>query len=153
MRRCRLILVLAGLGIVCSACNSGVPEPASVEIATPHLRLTLVRVATDPFLSRHNLRLTIERSGGCSVSESLFPDTGYASRRNVYRTPDQLVYVVGQFDARVVDHQRCTIALSEFRHLQRDVTFVGSFDEGADGKWTFLPASERPERPFEKRES
>jgi hypothetical protein len=81
----------------------------------------------------------------------LFPDTGHAARRNVYSTPDKLVYLVGQFDARVVDVRRCAIALSEFRHLQRDVTFLGSFDEGAGGRWSFFSASERPEQAFEKR--
>jgi hypothetical protein len=115
------------------------------------LRLTLVRIATDPFLPRHNMRLRIESPGGCTASEDLFPDTGQASRRNVYSTSDQLVYLVGQFDARVVDVRRCTIVLSEFRHLRRDVTFLGSFDERPDGRWAFLTPAERPEQPFDKR--
>jgi len=143
--------LLVGVGVLCGACNSGVPEPASVELASMQLRLTLVRVATDPFLSRHNLRLRVEGPGGCTATEDLFPDTGHASRRNVYSTPDKLVYLVGQFDARVVDSQRCAITLSEFRHLQREVTFLGSFDEGPDGRWAFIPSSERPEKPFDKR--
>ena len=66
-----------------------------------------MRVATDPFLSRHNLAMTIERAGGCSQTADLFPDTGYASRRNVYVTAKAQVYVVGQFDARVIDARQC----------------------------------------------
>jgi hypothetical protein len=137
--------------MLCGACNSGVPEPASVELASPQLRLTLVRVATDPFLSRHNLLLRVEGPGACSASEELFPDTGHAGRRNVYRAPEGLIYLVGQFDARVVDVQRCTITLSEFRHLGRDVTFLGSFDERPAGEWAFLTPAERPEQSFDKR--
>ena len=151
MRSFVLWLALSGVGLLCGACNSGAPEPASVEIAPAQLRLTIVRVATDPFLSRHNLKLSIEGAGGCIASVELFPDTGHSSRRNVYVTPDRLVYVVGQFDARVVDAGRCTITLSEFRHLQRDVTFLGSFDEEQSGGWVFFPSSERRELAFDKR--
>jgi hypothetical protein len=95
--------------------------------------------------------MTIERAGGCAQTVDLFPDTGHTSRRNVYVTAKALIYIVGQFDARVVDARQCTIALSEFRHLDREVIFVGSFDEDAEEHWGYVPASERPERPFEKR--
>ncbi|ULA63685.1 MAG: conserved exported protein of unknown function [Nitrospira sp.] len=148
--RLRRGLLVAMIGLL-SACNSGVPEPAATNIPGTDLRLTLVRVATDPFLSRHNLTLMIERAGGCAQTVDLFPDTGHASRRNVYVTAKALIYVVGQFDARVIDAQQCSIALSEFRHLDREVMFVGSFDENADEHWDFVPAAERPERSFEKR--
>jgi hypothetical protein len=150
MRHLRRCLLVAAMGLL-SACNSGVPEPASTEIPGTGLRVTLVRVATDPFLSRHNLSMTIERAGGCAQTVDLFPDTGHTSRRNVYVTAKALIYIVGQFDARVVDVRQCTITLSEFRHLDREVIFVGSFDEDAEEQWGFVPASERPERPFEKR--
>ena len=147
LRRCMLV---AAIGLL-SACNSGVPEPASTEIPGTGLRLTLVRVATDPFLSRHNLAMTIERVGGCAQTVDLFPDTGHTSRRNVYVTAKAQVYVVGQFDARVVDVRQCSITLSEFRHLDKEVIFVGVFDEDAEEHWGFASAAERPERPFEKR--
>lgn len=150
MRRFRRGLLVAVIGIL-GACNSGVPEPASTEIPGTGLRVTLVRVATDPFLSRHNLTMTIERAGGCTQTVDLFPDTGHTSRRNVYVTAKALIYIVGQYDARVLDARACTITLSEFRHLEREVIFVGAFDENADERWTFVPASERAERPFEKR--
>ena len=150
MQRLRRGLLAAVIGLL-SACNSGVPEPASTEIPGTGLRLTVVRVATDPFLSRHNLAMTIERAGGCSQTVELFPDTGHTSRRNVYVTAKALIYLVGQFDARVIDARQCTITLSEFRHLDREVIFVGSFDEDGEEHWGFVPASERPERPFEKR--
>lgn len=142
---------LATVGCLLTGCNSGAPEPASVEIPGTGLRLTLVRVATDPFLPRHNLTLAVERPPGCTAKEDLFPDTGHTSRRNLYVTRKGLVYVVGQFDARVIDGQACTITLSEFRNLDREVIFVGSFDEDAEERWGYFPASERPERPFEKR--
>ena len=143
--------VLGAAIAVLSACNSGVPEPAFIEIPGTGLRVTVVRVATDPFLSRHNLAMTIDRTSGCTQTVDLFPDTGHTSRRNVYVTAKALIYVVGQFDARVIDARQCTITLSEFRHLDREVIFVGSFDEDGEGHWGFVPASERPERPFEKR--
>lgn len=150
MRPFRWCLLVAAIGML-SGCNSGAPEPASTEIPGTGLRVTLVRVATDPFLSRHNLTMAIERGGGCAQTIDLFPDIGHTSRRNVYVTAKALIYVVGQFDARVIDVRQCTITLSEFRHLDREVIFVGSFDEDAAEHWGFVPASERPEQSFEKR--
>jgi hypothetical protein len=69
----------------------------------------------------------------------------------VYVTAKAQIYVVGQFDARVIDARQCSITLAEFRHLDREVIFVGSFDEDAEEHWGFVSAAERPERPFEKR--
>jgi hypothetical protein len=142
---------LAGLFLLLVACNSDEPVPASVEFSADHIRLTITRVATDPFLSRHNLRLAVKGPGGCSIEDTLFPNTGYVSRRNLYQAGAGLLYVVGQFDARVVDPFRCTITLAEFRTLDRYVTFLGSFDEDEQKRWTYFPASQRPEFPFEKR--
>lgn len=137
--------------LLCAACHSGAPEPASMEIPSARLRVTIVRVATDPFLPRYNLKLSITGGSGCAGSAELFPDTGYASRRNVYLAGPGLVYVVGQFDARVIDANSCRITLSEFRHLARDVVFLGAFDEDRERRWTYLPASERPEQPLGSR--
>ena len=142
---------LAGLFLFLVACNSDEPVPASVEFSADHIRLTITRVATDPFLSRHNLRLAVEGPAGCSMEETLFPNTGYVSRRNLYQAGAGLLYVVGQFDARVVDQFHCTITLAEFRTLDRYVTFLGSFDENEQKRWTYFPASQRSELPFEKR--
>ncbi len=133
------------------SCNSGVPEPASVDIPSLPLRLTIVRVATDPFLSRYSLTVSLIGAGGCTASSELFPDTGYAGRRNLYTTAGQEAYLIGQFDARVIDPRTCRITLSEFRHLKRDVFFVGSFDEDAEHHWTYYPSATRAELPFEKR--
>ena len=146
MRRLAWRTTLSSLFLLCAACNSGAPEPASVEILSAQLRLTIVRMATDPFLSRHQLTLTVEGTGGCSAVTELFPDTGYASLRNVYMAANRLVYVVGQYDARVIDAKSCHTTLSEFRHLDREVVFVGSFDEDGEHRWTYFPASQRPER-------
>jgi hypothetical protein len=143
--------MIAVMGWLGSACNSGIPEPASMTIPSTNLALAIVRVATDPFLSRHNLTLSIQSEGGCSATAELFPDTGHAGRRNVYLTGPGLIYVVGEFDARVIDSDRCRITLSEFRHLARDVVFLGSFDEDRDGRWTYFPASQRPEQPLGSR--
>ncbi len=142
---------LIGLLLLLASCNSDVPVPASVEFSADQVRLTITRVATSPFLSRHDLRLTLEGPGGCSIEEALFPNTGYASRRNLYQAGAGLLYVVGQFDARVIDPLRCTITLAEFRTLDRYVTFLGSFDENEQKRWTYFSASQRPELPFEKR--
>lgn len=138
-------------GLLVAACNSGAPEPASVDIPSAQLRLTIVRVATDPFLSRHNLTLSIQGRSGCRLSTDLFPDTGYGSQRNIYLARGGLVYVIGQFDARVIDPAGCRVTLSEFRHLDREVVFVGSFDQDEGRRWAYFPASERPERPLAAR--
>jgi hypothetical protein len=108
-------------------------------------------MATDPFLQRFNLTLNITGVSGCSSSTELFPDTGYAGRRNVYQTAKGRVYVVGQYDARVIDALSCRTSLSEFRHLDRDVVFIGSFDQDESKRWTYVSAAQRPELPFEKR--
>jgi len=139
------------VALFCAACNSSTPEPASVEIASAGLRLTIVRTATDPFLQRFNLTLNVKGVGGCSSSTELFPDTGYAGRRNIYQAAQGKVYVVGQYDARVVDSLSCRTSLSEFRHLEREVVFIGSFDQDENKRWTYISAAQRPELPFEKR--
>lgn len=142
---------LASLLLLLAACNSDVPVPASVEFPADQVRLTITRLATNPFLSRHDLHLALVGPGACSIQEDLFPNTGYASRRNLYLTRIGLLYVVGQFDARVIDTVQCTITLAEFRTLDRYVTFLGSFDEDEQKQWAYFPASQRPELPFEKR--
>lgn len=116
-----------------------------MEVVSAKLRLTIVRTATDPFLPRHNLIMTVEAEGGCSSSTELFSDTGYAGRRNIYLAAKGMVYVVGQFDARVIDSHSCRTILSEFRHLDREVVFVGSFVEDGERHWTYFSVSERPE--------
>jgi hypothetical protein len=142
---------MAGLLFLLTACNNDVPVPASVEFSADQARLTITRTATSPFLSRHDLLLTLTGPGGCSLNVDLFPNTGYASRRNLYQAGVGVLYVVGQFDARVVDVPHCTVTLAEFRTLDRFVTFLGSFDENEQKVWTYIPASQRSELPFEKR--
>ncbi|MFN3681739.1 MAG: hypothetical protein ACK4VP_06835, partial [Nitrospira sp.] len=89
---------------------------------------------------------------GYSISSSsIHPSIRYAGRRNVYLAPKGMVYVVGQYDARVIDSRDCRTALSEFRHLDRNVVFVGSFDQNDERRWVYLSAVQRPESPFEKR--
>jgi len=150
----RPLLWLVFLGSFCllsTACNSSAPEPASADFPSAKLRLTIVRTATDLFLQRFNLALKVQGLNGCSSSTDLFPDTGYAGRRNIYLAEKGLIYVVGQFDARVIDSQNCRAILSEFRHLDRQVVFLGSFDQNTDKRWVYFSAAERPELPFEKR--
>jgi hypothetical protein len=142
---------LAGLLLLLTACNNDAPVPASVEFSADQVRLTITRTATNPFLSRHDLRLTFAGPGGCSLNVDLFPNTGYASRRNLYQAGAGMLYVVGQFDARVIDVPHCTVTLAEFRTLDRFVTFLGSFDENEQKVWTYFSASQRSELPFEKR--
>lgn len=132
-------------------CNSKTPEPASVVIPSVQLQLTIVRAATDPFLPRFNLTLNVRGPGGCSSTTELFPDTGHVGRRNIYHAPKGMVYVIGQYDARIVDSQDCRTSLSEFRHLDRNVVFVGSFDQNEAQQWVYFAAAHRPELPFEKR--
>jgi len=140
-----------GLFLLLAACNSDVPVPAAVEFSADQVRLTITRTATNPFLSRHDLHLTFKGPGGCSIKVDLFPNTGYASRRNLYQAGVGVLYVVGQFDARVIDVKQCMVTLSEFRTLDRYVTFLGSFDENEQKVWTYFPAGQRSELPFEKR--
>ena len=151
MRRLFWLTVLVGMSLLCNACNNTEPEPASVELPFAKLRLTIVHTATDPFLQRFNLTLKVQGFESCSSSTELFPDTGYAGRRNVYLAGRGMIYVVGQFDARVIDPRDCRTMLSEFRLLDREVVFLGSFDQNSERKWVYLSAAERPELPFEKR--
>jgi hypothetical protein len=142
---------LAGLFLFLVACNNEGPVPAAVEFSADQVRLTITRTATSPFLSRHDLLLMLAGPGGCSLNVDLFPNTGYASRRNLYQAGAGVLYVVGQFDARVIDVPHCTVTLAEFRTLDRYVTFLGSFDENEQKVWAYFPASQRSEIPFEKR--
>ncbi len=144
-------LILGSALVFGLGCNSNIPEPASAEIGSAHLRLTIVRLATDAFLQRFNLTMKISGAEGCSSSTELFPDTGYAGRRNVYQAANGMVYVVGQFDARVIDSLTCRTSLSEFRHLDRDVVFLGSFDQDEEKRWRYFSSAQRPELPFAKR--
>lgn len=138
------------LPVFLAACNSDLPVPASATIP-PEGVVTVTRVATHPFLARYSLRLTMQGQGGCRAEAELFPDTGYVSRRNLYRVSNGLLYLIGQYDARVVDFGRCLITLAEFRSLETNISFLGSFDENEQRQWSYVPASERFERPFEKR--
>lgn len=142
---------MAGFFLLLTACNNDAPVPASVEFSADQARLTITRTATSPFLSRHDLHLMFKGPGSCSLEVELFPNTGYASRRNLYQAGVGVLYVVGQFDARVIDVPHCTVTLAEFRTLDRYVTFLGSFDENEQKVWTYFPASQRSELPFEKR--
>jgi hypothetical protein len=128
-----------------------VPETASLELTSFQVRVAIVRTATDPFLQRFTLTMNVQGRGECRSSTELFPDTGYAGRRNVYLAPRDRVYVVGQYDARIIDLQTCRISLSEFRHLDRDVIFLGSFDQDQEKRWRYVSSLQRPELPFEKR--
>jgi hypothetical protein len=136
-----LLLVLAG-------CRSDTPQPATVEVPSAGTRVTITRVASHPFLARYNLTLRIDGPNGCKASMELFPDTGGVSRRNLYEIPTGLLYVIGQYDARVIDPRSCVITLIEFRFLDTRRSFLGSFDEN-EGRWMFLSPDRRTERPFE----
>lgn len=141
---------LISLVLLLSACNNDRPEPAEVDLPSAGLRLNVTRVATHPFLSRYRLTLQIEGPQGCSATAELFPDTGYAGRRNVYQQPSGAITVLGQYDARVFDRISCSIRLVEFQSLVGQSIFLGAFDVDAQKRWRFLPASMRPERSFDK---
>ena len=143
---------LAALGIFLLlflvGCRSDTPQPATVEVPSAGTRVTVTRVATHPFLARYNLTLHIDGPDGCRASMDLFPDTGGVSRRNLYEVRAGLLYVVGQYDARVIDTLKCVITLSEFRFLDQQRSFLGTFNE-EEGRWIFLPREQRVEQPFE----
>ncbi len=140
---------LLGSIVLLNGCNSDVPVSAVTQVTPPGFTITVTRVATHPFLSRFNLKLTVSTAGGCSATSELFPDTGGVSRRNLYLATLDRLYVVGQFDVRRFDPQRCRIELIEFRSLEDGLRFIGSFDVERSGQWVFLTASTRGERPFE----
>ncbi len=142
--------MVIGLVLVLVACNSDRPEPAEVELPSAGLRVRLTRVATHPFLSRYRLTLHVAGRQGCEATAELFPDTGYAARRNLYQQASGVITVLGQYDARVVDPSSCAIRLVEFQSLAGQATYLGMFDVDAQKRWQFLPPSVRPERPFEK---
>jgi hypothetical protein len=134
--------------LVLSGCRSDTPQPATVELTSAGMRVTVTRVASHPFLARYNLTLRLDGPHGCRASTDLFPDTGGVSRRNLYELRGGVFYVIGQYDARVIDTQHCVITLSEFRFLAAQRSFLGSFDE-EEGRWMFLSREQRAERPFE----
>ncbi len=113
------------------------------------LRVIITRVATHPFLARYNLTARIERRDGCAAESELFPDTGRAARRNLYLTQSGAVLVMGQYDARLLPRDRCAIELVEFHQLEKNRTFLGTFDINEQKQWQFLSPDARPERPFE----
>lgn len=144
------VWIVMGLVLLLTACNSDRPEPAEADVSSAGLRLRVTRVATHPFLSRYRLTLQVDGPQGCTETAELFPDTGYAGRRNLYEQASGAMTLVGQYDARVIDQTRCTIRLVEFQSLVGQSKFLGSFDVDAEKRWQFIPASVRPERPFEK---
>jgi hypothetical protein len=131
------------------SCNSDRPEPADVALSPdgPHLRIT--RTATHPFLSRYKLILLVERPGHCSASTELFPDTGYASRRNVYRHPSGDISVVGLYDVRQIDARTCAVRLVEFREWDPRALYLGVFDVDQENRWQFISSAVRREQRFE----
>lgn len=144
------VVYLLGLISLLTGCNSDQPMPATAEVFSAGLRVTITRVATHPFLARYNLKLRMDGPNTCSASTDLFPDTGGVSRRNLYQAASGRIYVLGQFDLRAVDASACTIRLVEFRYLEKGATFLGTFDEDEQRRWIFMPAAVRAERPFEK---
>lgn len=141
---------MLGLVLLLAACNNDRPEPAEADLHSTGLRVRVTRVATHPFLSRYRLTLEVEGPQGCTDTAELFPDTGYAGRRNLYEQVSGTITLVGQYDARMIDRTHCTIRLVEFQSLVGQSKFLGSFDADAQKRWQFFPASLRPERPFEK---
>lgn len=142
--------MVVGLALFLTACNSDRPEPAEVDLPSVGLRVRLTRVATHPFLSRYRLTLRVEGRQGCEATAELFPDTGYAGRRNVYQQTSGAITVLGQYDARVVDPHSCAIRLVEFQSLAGQATYLGTFDIDTQKRWQFLSPSVKSERPFEK---
>ncbi|BCA56247.1 conserved exported protein of unknown function [Nitrospira sp. KM1] len=139
------------LVLLCSAgCNSDLPDPATTAVDELRAKVTLTRVATHPFLARFNLKLDVNVNEACSASADLFPDTGGVSRRNLYVRSDGRLYVIGQFDVRAFDAKQCQVSLVEFRSIQDGMRYLGTFDVDREKGWTFVPASVRPERLFEK---
>jgi hypothetical protein len=135
--------------IVSGACNSEAPEPAVMEWPQGGLRVTITRVATHPFLARYNLKARIERRDGCIATSDLFPDTGQAGRRNLYFTHSRALLIIGQYDARLLRPDGCTIQLVEFPLLEKNRIFLGTFDIDEHKQWRFLSPDSRSERPFE----
>ena len=140
----------SGLVLLLSACNSDRPEPAGVDLPAAGVQLRIIRTAIHPFLARYRLTLQIEGPPGCKATAELFPDTGYAGRRNLYQRGTHTFIVLGQYDARVVDLSDCTIHLIEFQSLVEQGRYLGAFDVDGEKRWVYLPGSARAERPFEK---
>ena len=138
------------LVLLLSACNSDRPELAEVYLPAGGLHVRIMRIATHPFLARYRLTLLIEGPKNCQATAELFPDTGYAGRRNVYQHDSGAVIVLGQYDARIIDVTDCTIRLVEFPLLAGQGTFLGAFDIDGQKRWGYFPAGVRAERPFEK---
>ena len=142
--------MLSGLVLMLTACNNDRPEPAGVELSTARVRLSIIRTATHPFLARYRLTLLIEGPPHCKATAELFPDTGYAGRRNLYQRGSGTFIVLGQYDARVIDLSDCSVHLIEFQSLTEQGTYLGTFDVDGQKRWNYFPSEIRAERPFEK---
>lgn len=150
MRRTALAAIILWAWGHLAACNSDIPEVAVAEMPSLGLVLTITRVATHPFLARYNLSMKAAAGAACSAASELFPDTGGVSRRNVYLGTTGLLYVVGQYDIRVFNRDRCSVELQEFRLLESQLDYLGTFDLDRDRRWRFFPPAARPEQQFEK---
>lgn len=142
--------MMMSLVLLLPACNSDRPEHAEVDLPTAGIHLRVTRTATHPFLARYRLTLQVEGPHGCIGTAELFPDTGYAGRRNLYQQGSDAIIVLGEYDARVIEGQGCTVRLVEFQSLGGQSTFLGSFDVDGQKRWRYFPAAARAERPFGK---
>lgn len=151
MSRRLWLIVLTGAGLFLSACNSNAAEPAVSRHPDD-------RPAADDRADRHrSVFAAIQFHDDGDGTGWVFDHHGAVSRHGLRREaqclfgPQGMVYVVGQYDVPVIDSRDCRTTLSEFRHLDRNVVFVGSFDQNDERRWVYLSAVQRPEWPIEKR--
>ena len=83
----------------------------------------------------------MEGRQGCEATAELFPDTGYAGRRNVYQQTSGAITVLGQYDAGWWTRTAVPFAWWEFQSLVGQATYLGTFDIDTQKRWQFLSPS------------
>jgi hypothetical protein len=141
----KYILIAAVLLLV--SCRAR-EERARVTLQTPGFTLEVSRAKRPPLQAEHVRMVTLLHPGGLTFL-GVFPEFGGNACLSLFRCSESAMLLVGSHEriridlaARTLVSDSSPAALANFACG----SFVGAFDQDADGHWRFLPASERPAR-------
>jgi hypothetical protein len=146
-RSLRVIAVAVGAAV--AACGEAHERATTPVPGVPDSRVSLAieRTSNHGYLTEYRRPLIVALDGRESARLEMLPDTGGYSRTNLYRLSNDTVFLRDAFESYTVDVNSGAVSKDEKRRVP--AVFVGSFDVDAAGKWSFIPASERTERPTE----